>query len=70
MALGWGGFPQSRQDKTIGLHFSSACKDDDLKMQVIEKVFPNSEPFLLERENYWIKTLKTKHPHGLNKNVS
>ena len=58
------------KDKTIGLHFSSACKDDDLKMQVIEKVFPNSEPFLLERENYWIKTLKTKHPHGLNKNVS
>ena len=29
------------KEKTIGLHFSSACKDDDLKMQVIEKVFPS-----------------------------
>ena len=53
--------------KTIGMHFSSNCKSDDMKIQIIEKVFPNNEPFRLERERYWIEKLKTKDPHGLNK---
>ena len=48
-------------------NFSSNCKSDDMKMQIVEKVFPNNEPFRLERERYWIEKLKTKDPHGLNK---
>ena len=54
------------KEKTIGIHFSSECKNDDMKMQIIEKVFPNNETFRLERERYWIGKLRTKNPHGLN----
>ena len=54
-------------EKTIGMHFFSNCKSGDMKIQIIEKVFPNNEPFRLERERYWIEKLKTKDPHGLNK---
>ena len=55
------------KEKTIGIHFSTDCNSDDMKMQIVEKVFPNNEPFRLERERYWINTLRTIDPHGLNK---
>ena len=55
------------KEKTIGIHFSSDCNSDDMKMQIVEKVFPNNDPFRLERERYWINTLRTKDPQGLNK---
>ena len=58
------------EDKTVGKHFSSACKAEHFKIQIIEKVFPNNEPFRLEREKYWIKTLHTIMPHGMNKNLN
>ena len=53
------------KEKTIGLHFSK-CNSDNLKMQVIEKVFPDNEPFRLEREKHWITVHKTREPLGLN----
>ena len=53
-------------EKTVGIHFSTKCKSEHLKMQIIEKVFPNNEPFRLEREKYWIGKLRTMEPHGLN----
>ena len=56
------------KNKTIGLHFSSKCKEDDFKIQIIEKVFPNTPQYRLEKEDYWIKTLNTKKPKGLNIN--
>ena len=31
-----------------------------------EKVFPNTKPFRLEKEKFWIKTLQCKIPPGLN----
>jgi hypothetical protein len=40
----------------------------NFKVQIIEKVTPNTPTFRLEREDYWIKKLSTKTPLGLNKN--
>ena len=48
-------------------NISTDCNSDDMKMQIVEKVFPNNEPFRLERERYWINTLRTIDPHGQNK---
>ena len=49
-------------------HFNSKGHDHSLlRIQVIEKVFPNTDPFRLERERYWIQTLQTQSPKGLNK---
>ena len=39
----------------------------DLKVQVVEKVIPNTPQYRLEREDFWIRTLNTKNPLGLNK---
>ena len=55
------------KEKTIGIHFSTELNSDDMKMQIVEKLFPNNDPFRLEREKYWINKLRTKDPHGLNK---
>jgi hypothetical protein len=38
-----------------------------LKVQVLEKVTPNTPCYRLEREEYWIKKFSTKIPYGLNK---
>jgi hypothetical protein len=53
---------------TIGIHYSSPPHShNDFRVLVIEKVLPNSVNLRLEREEYWIKTLGTKTPVGLNK---
>ena len=53
---------------TIGIHFSSPQhKHTDFSVQVIEKVLPNTVNLRLEREEFWIKTLGTLAPLGLNK---
>ena len=55
--------------EATGTHFSSQNHNhNDFKVQVIEKVTPNTVTYRLEREDYWIKTLGTKVPLGLNKN--
>jgi hypothetical protein len=54
--------------EATGAHFTSQNHDhNDCRMQIIEKVIPNSVHYRLEREEYWIKTLGTKIPNGLNK---
>ncbi len=54
--------------EATGTHFSSPHHShNDFKVQVIEKVIPNTVNYRLEREEYWIKTLGTKVPLGLNK---
>ena len=53
---------------TIGIHYSSALHShNDFRVLVIEKVLPNTVNLRLEREEFWIKTLGTKSPLGLNK---
>jgi hypothetical protein len=53
---------------TIGTHYSSLLHShNDFSVMVIEKVLPNTVNLRLEREEYWIKTLGTKTPLGLNK---
>jgi hypothetical protein len=53
---------------TIGIHFSSPLHNhNDFFVLIIEKVLPNTVNLRLEREEYWIKTLGTKQPLGLNK---
>jgi hypothetical protein len=53
---------------TIGIHFFSPQHNhNDFSVQVIEKVLPNTVNLRLEREEFWIKTLGTKMPLGLNK---
>jgi hypothetical protein len=57
------------QKEVTGLHYSLPGHSHwDLKVQVIEKVTPNTPSYRLEREEFWIKRLVTKFPHGLNKN--
>ena len=49
------------------MHFNSKGHDHlHMKATVIEKVIPNTPHFRLEREEFWIKTLHTKAPYGLN----
>ena len=54
--------------EATGAHFTSQNHDhNDCRMQIIEKVIPNTVNYRLEREEHWIKTLGTKIPSGLNK---
>ena len=58
-----------KNEKTIGTHFNSKGHNHlDMRVTVIEKVIPNTNNYRLEREDWWIKTLKTKQPKGLNIN--
>jgi hypothetical protein len=58
--------PQKGSDRII--LFIARAFTWDLKVQVIEKVTPNTPSYRLEREELWIKRLATKFPHGLSKN--
>ena len=51
--------------EATGSHFNSKGHDHShMRVQIIKKVFPNTDPFRLERERFWIQTLKT--PKGIN----
>ena len=60
-------------------HFSEICKDCTFSIQIIEKLEGNGYKngardkqiykTRLDRENYWIKTLRTVYPYGLNDKV-
>ena len=55
--------------EVTGIHYSLPGHSHwNFKVQVIEKVTPNTPNYRLEREDYWIKKLATKTPLGLNKN--
>ena len=54
--------------EATGIHFTSQNHNhNDFKVQIIEKVTPNTPSYRLEREEFWMKRLVTKTPHGLNK---
>ena len=56
-------------EKTSGTHYNLPDHvHANMKVQIIEKVTPNSEFHRLEREDFWIKKLATKAPFGLNVN--
>jgi hypothetical protein len=48
------------QKEVSGIH-------NNLQVQIIEKVSPNTPNYRLEREDCWIRILSTKTPHGPNK---
>ena len=52
----------------IGEHFNNSgrCSLKHLKVQPIEQITGNNVKLLLERENFWIKELRTLTPYGLN----
>ena len=52
-------------------HFNENDHDiNDLKVSVIDYITsPAFEQELLELENYWIKTLNSMYPFGLNDNI-
>ena len=53
--------------EATGTHFNlKGHTQANISVTVIEKVTPCTPMFLLEREDYWIRTLKTKAPNGLN----
>jgi peptide-methionine (R)-S-oxide reductase len=55
--------------EVTGTHYSLPGHSHwNFKVQIIEKVTPNTPNYRLEREDYWIKKLATKTPLGLNKN--
>ena len=57
-------------------HFSNVCPGSSFSIQILEKLPGNGytngvvdekmRKFTLEREDYWIKTLRTVYPYGLN----
>ena len=50
-----------------GIHYSlRGHTHEDMKVQIIEKVTPNTDHYRLEREEYWIRKFITKKPFGLN----
>ena len=56
-----------RGKKTSGIHYTSEGHEhSDFRVQIIEKVTPNTEFHRLEREEYWIKKFVTMTPFGLN----
>lgn len=56
------------KEEVTGLHYSLPGHSHwDLKVQIIEKVTPNTPSYRLEKEEFWMKRLVTKTPHGLNK---
>ena len=55
------------QEKAVSFHFNSADHEiDDLNLIIIEKCRENSRFYRKARE-YWIETLNTVTPSGLNK---
>ena len=55
--------------EATGKHFTSpGHAKSDLRCHIIEKVSPSTPHFLIEREDFWIRKLVTKHPDGLNRN--
>ena len=57
-----------KKKEATGTHFSTDNHtNSDMKVQIIEKVMPNTVNMRLERESMWINKLATKRPHGLNK---
>ena len=58
-----------KAENAIGIHFNSKGHNHlHMEATVIEKVFPNTPHYRLEREDFWIETLNTKKPKGLNIN--
>ena len=56
--------------EATGIHFNEkGHQHKDFEFHIIEKVIPNTPHMRLQRENYWIQTLNTKTPRGLNKNT-
>ena len=57
-----------QKKEVTGVHYTSTGHSHwDLKVQVLEKVTPNTPSYRLEREEFWIKKFSTKTPFGLNK---
>ena len=58
-----------KKTEVTGTHYALPGHSHwNFKVQIIEKVFPNTPNYRLEREDFWIKKLETKSPLGLNKN--
>ena len=56
-----------KKDKTVGSHYHLPNHSKAyFRAQIIEKVIPCTTAYHLEREDFWIKTLDTKNPKGLN----
>ena len=56
-----------QKQTSIGIHFNQPMHTlKHLTIIPIERVYPGNTSQLLLREQYWIKTLKTKYPSGLN----
>ena len=58
---------RTNKDTVCAIHFNSQGHSlDNLRVQIIEKVCPNTTHTLLEREKLWIQKLATRKPLGLN----
>ena len=58
---------KNNKDKISGIHYNSPGHSlANFRVEIIEKVIPNTTHILLEREKFWIQKLNTVIPHGLN----
>jgi len=56
-----------KRNTAIAIHFNNTNhKLSHLKISPIEQIYINKEETRLKRENFWINTLNTKYPNGLN----
>ena len=57
----------TKQKTAVAIHFNNYRHSyKDLKIMPIENVTNNSKQVRQEKEKFWIKTLKTNYPNGLN----
>ena len=55
-------YETKRCKNTSGIHYAlKGHTHEDFRVQIVEKVTPNTEPYRLEREEYWIKKMPQKY---------
>jgi len=58
---------RTNKQTTVGIHFRSSPHDiTNLQIIPIEQIEHNNQHQILIREQFWINTLQTKYPKGLN----
>ena len=60
---------RNNNEKTIGTHYNlPGHQKAYFKVQILERVIPNTKFYRLERESFWMKKLNTMTPLGLKVN--
>ena len=63
----WSNINHQRLDRPVAQHFNQPHHTlKDLTIMVIKKIYREDVNFCKQKESYWIKTIKSLLPNGLN----